>query len=151
MENNICDIKKKTPSEGNLSIPVSFSTSIWNNRKVCVCFKDVICIFHSWWSTAGHWITDRWRPTPPQADETLELIGDLRQETLLTARGPQKQQLSCNYIILFSIFFLLVHNKDTDILWGMQIIPESHLASISKVAPLHDGVFWNDWYWAGAR
>lgn len=29
------------------------------------------------------------------------------------------------------------------------MIPESHLASIGEVVPLHDGVLWNSWCWAG--
>lgn len=35
------------------------------------------------------------------------------------------------------------------VLLGMQMIPESHLASIGEVVSLHDGVLWNSWRWAG--
>lgn len=35
------------------------------------------------------------------------------------------------------------------VLYGMQMIPESHLASIGEVVALHDGVLWDRWHRAG--
>lgn len=75
----------ETIAEGNLSIPVSLHTGIFDSRLVCVGVEGVVGVLDTWRAPAGHWVTDRWRPAPPLTTETLELIGDLRQEALHTA------------------------------------------------------------------
>lgn len=72
-------------AESNLSIPVSLSTGVCDSGQVCVFVKAVVSILNIRWPPTGHWVTDRWRPTPSQTSETLELIRDLRQEALHTA------------------------------------------------------------------
>lgn len=36
-----------------------------------------------------------------------------------------------------------------EVLERVNMIPESHLASIGEVVSRHDGVLWNSWCWAG--
>lgn len=75
----------------NKSIPVSLSTGICDSRLVCVCVEGVVSVRDSLRPPAGHWVTGRWRPAPPQTSKTLELIGDLRQEALHTAEEKENR------------------------------------------------------------
>lgn len=83
-------------ADTNLSIPVSLSTDICDSGQVCVCVEDVVGIPNSWRPPTGHWVADRWRPAPPQTSETLELIGDLRQEAIHTAENRVRYTLTRN-------------------------------------------------------
>lgn len=67
------------------SIPVSLLTGICDSGLVCVFVEDVVGIPDRWRSPTGHWVTNGWRPIPCQTSETMELIGDLRQEAILAA------------------------------------------------------------------
>lgn len=49
-------------------------------------------------------MTDRWRPAPPQTGETLELVGDLRQEALHAAEMGRQET---RYVSLVITYFLL--------------------------------------------
>lgn len=131
-------------AERNVVIPVSVFAGICDNRLVGICSKLIVCIPNHWRPPTGNWVTCMRSPTPCQTWETLEFIRNLRQEAFLTAekRNPAEPRLKLPYCQLSLSFCSLV-------LQGMQIIPESHLASIGEVVSFHDGILRDAWCLAG--
>jgi len=128
--------------DSNASVPVSLRAGICDSGLVSVRVEIVVGVGDSRRAPAGHWVTDGWRPAPPQTGETLELIRDLRQEALRTAEEEDnkvRHTLHSTKVDASSYSFCnppyCRHYN-----MGMQMIPESHLASIGEVVSLHDGV-----------
>lgn len=73
-----------------VSIPVSLKASICDSGQVCVFFEGVVSIFNNGRPPTGQRVTGRRRPTPSETSQTLEVIRDLREITILTAEGAEK-------------------------------------------------------------
>lgn len=145
---------KEEPSRFNLFVPVSLKAGVRDSGPVGVRVEIVFGVPDSWRAPAGHRVTDRRRPAPPQTGETLELIRDPRQEAVGTAeeKGNRLRDKlhSTSLRVRADTSRNISHCHHYNmVMEGMQIIPESHLASIGEVVSLHDGVLWGGWRRAG--
>lgn len=131
-------------TERYVTIPVSVVAGVCHNRLVSICSKFIVCIPNNWRTATGNWMTRMRSPAPCQTWEALEFIRNLRQEAFHTAvkRKQTETSLKLWFCQLSLSFYSLV-------LQGLQIIPESHLASIGKVVSFHDGVLRDSWCLAG--
>lgn len=93
-------------ADSHLAIPVSLSTGICDCRLVCVRDEGVVGVRNSWRPPAGHWVTDRWCPAPRQTSETLELIGNRRQEAIHTAGVNENRDRHVNKNLIYFLYLL---------------------------------------------